>query len=912
MRYRIICCCFFFFISNHLLFAQPFYGNNKIHKPVIDTGVLANWSWVDWPSISSDGAYAMYYILQERKRSPLIEFRSTKNNWNVQYSCSDIVGARFTTDSKIAIFKTDNESLCLLTLGSDKKQYIAHVKSYKLLVSKNGEFLLYQLEGEPGELILVNLKNKVQRKFSSIIDYAVSDNGSSLVLKTLTKKDTLLQQVIQWVDLPVGNPIIIGRGEDAGNFTFDISGKQLCFLAKKSASEDAAYSLWYYEAGNKWAVEKASASLMKMGSGLTVANRSPLFSKDGRHIFFFYQQKKAKLLLDENTVSVDIWHYADRDIQPKQLSSYLKFYMATVNLNDGEIIQLEQPGDYIRGHFANNEIGNFVILKSDKNAGQWWDTAHGPSVSLLSILDGSRILLQEYTLPSDAYCVSPHEKYVISYDSRKQSYFSYEISTGITRNLTGKIPVSMVNNYNESVVFSNHVFNTTGMPAAAWLNDDDDLIIYDNYDVWQLDPLCVKDPVNLTNGYGKTHYIKFRLVEEGNKFKLVSLNGHSGFLFTAFDSIHKYNGFYYQKVGSNYHTDPILLAMGPYLYHYESSQFFSFLDFPRFSPVKAAKSDKWIVQRMSAVEGPNYYITEDFKQYHALSHLHPQKAYNWLTTELVRWETQRGDTCEGILYKPENFDPRKKYPIIFNYYELASGGLYGSLKPGLSCHTINIPYFVSNGYIVFVPDIHLKRGEPGESAVNSVVTAAKYLAQMPWVDSTRMGLQGHSFGGYETNYLVTHSHLFAAAVASSGMSDLISFYGDPEPLYGEGQAYCEFSQGHLGVCLGQNPEAYIKNSPVFKAGQVTTPLLLINNRQDPAVTWKQGVEFYLALRRLEKKVWLLQYDNGGHGVLGKDAMDYTIRMKQFFDHYLKGAPAPKWMTNGIPANLKGIDKGYEL
>jgi len=174
-----------------------------------------------------------------------------------------------------------------------------------------------------------------------------------------------------------------------------------------------------------------------------------------------------------------------------------------------------------------------------------------------------------------------------------------------------------------------------------------------------------------------------------------------------------------------------------------------------------------------------------------------------------------------------------------------------------------------------------------------------------------MGLQGHSFGGYETNYLITHSCLFAAACETAGVSDLISEYGSDArgtyPMY-----HAELSQGRIGATPWQRADLYINNSPIFNADKVTTPLLMMHNKGDDVVPFSQGMEFFMALRRLGKRVWLLQYDGSGHVINGnKSALDFTIRVTQFFAHYLKDDPAPTWMTKGIPAALKGIDTGLE-
>ncbi len=220
--------------------------------------------------------------------------------------------------------------------------------------------------------------------------------------------------------------------------------------------------------------------------------------------------------------------------------------------------------------------------------------------------------------------------------------------------------------------------------------------------------------------------------------------------------------------------------------------------------------------------------------------------------------------------------------------------------------------------MVFTPDIYYSIGEPGESAYNSVVASAKQLSFIPEVNSFRIGINGHSFGGYETNYLVTHTDIFAAAATASGPTDLISqylgFYGGE--IYGTTKSSMVFGkqQMRMGVTLWENPDLYIKNSPVFDIDKVVTPLLIMHNKKDPLVDWYQGAEFFNGLRRLNKKSWMLQYDDGAHGLGGTESgkVDYTIRLTQFFDHYLKGYPPPKWMIEGRPAKLKGIDDRFEL
>jgi dipeptidyl aminopeptidase/acylaminoacyl peptidase len=353
-----------------------------------------------------------------------------------------------------------------------------------------------------------------------------------------------------------------------------------------------------------------------------------------------------------------------------------------------------------------------------------------------------------------------------------------------------------------------------------------------------------------------------------------------------------------------------MLTMQPYIFVGPDES-----DFAQAQPpIKAAAADAYLVSRMSASESPNVFYTEDFKSFTTISSVYPERGYKWITSELVRWTTLDGRIAEGILYKPEDFDPNAKYPVIFSYYEKNSETLHLYHAPEADGATVNIPYLVSNGYLVFVPDIHLTIGNQGEGAYNAIVSAGLYFASMPWVRADKMGLQGHSRGGYETNYVVTHSHLFAAAMSSSGYCDQLSLYLGVNARGSPRSAGAEWGSQRIGATPWQRPDLYIASSPIFLADKVSTPLLMMNNREDDDIPFEQGLEWMIALRRLGKKAWLLQYDGGGHmlNTNSANAIDLTIRMQQFFDHYLKDTPPSKWMTEGLPARLKGVESGLEL
>ena len=288
------------------------------------------------------------------------------------------------------------------------------------------------------------------------------------------------------------------------------------------------------------------------------------------------------------------------------------------------------------------------------------------------------------------------------------------------------------------------------------------------------------------------------------------------------------------------------------------------------------------------------------------------KNYFWGTGELVQWTSADNIPLNGLLYKPEGFDPKKKYPMIVYFYEKESDNLHSHVPPTPLRSTINRTTYVSSGYLVFVPDIVYKIGYPGQSAFNSIVPGVNHLVKQGFVDEKNVGIQGHSWGGYQAAYILTRTNIFKACEAGAIVANMTSAYGGVRWGTGISRMFqYEHTQSRIGATLWEKPNLYLENSPLFMADKITTPLLLLHNDSDDAVPWYQGIEMYMAMRRLGKPVWMLNYNGEPHWpVKRENRVDFQIRMKQFFDHHLQGAPMPEWMKVGVPAVAKGILTGY--
>lgn len=754
---------------------------------------------------------------------------------------------------------------------------------------------------EGTELLLQNLQTGEKKNFPFVNEFTFDKTGTKLVLEiTPNKKDSASQLEVFLYDLTTGKgKTIFRKANDIKSYSFDDSGNNLAFIAERDSSSKSLqkfYKLYHFRTGQDSAILRADRYNAGMPKGFTVSESPNLnFSKSGSRLFFGttpIKSPKDTTLVDFELARLDVWHYADDYLQPQQLKQAgmesNRSYLAVLNSGADALVQLGNT-DLESAQPVNEGEADFVLASTNKpgRIQSQWTGKNISNVYLVSVKDGSRKLLRERH--SGSIQASPAGKYACWYNLADKQYYAYEVSSGTTRKISGGITTPLYDDEDD------HPDDPQAFGFAGWFENDAAVLIYDRYDIWKVDPTGATKAVNITNGLGRKNRTELRRIQLNREIRFIKQN--EPILLSAFNRTTKNSGFY--KIPSADATTPQELMMSAHSYG---------------SLEKADSADRYIVTRMNIRESADLYSTTDFSNLTKLSNLNPQQAeYNWLTVELTKWKMLDGKMAEGLLYKPENFDPKKKYPVIFYFYEKNSDDLNQYKSPAPSASTVNIPYFVSNGYIVFDPNIYYKTGQPGEDAYNSVISAANYLATMPWVDAKKMAIQGQSWGGYQVAYLVTRTNMFAAAGAGAPVANMTSAYGGIR--WGTGmnrQFQYERTQSRIGATLWQRPDLYLKNSPLFKADKVNTPLLIMHNDEDGAVPWYQGIEYFTALRRLGKKVWMLQYNGEDHNLVERrNRKDLSVRMGQFFDHYLKGKPAPEWIKTGVPATQKGINWGLD-
>lgn len=479
---------------------------------------------------------------------------------------------------------------------------------------------------------------------------------------------------------------------------------------------------------------------------------------------------------------------------------------------------------------------------------------------------------------------SPNGKYAVWYDVEARTWYNIDMVSGELKDISSAIGYPMYDELHDMPKAP------SAYGYAGWINEGKSLVLYDRYDMWVVDLTGHKQPYSLTGEYGRKHDLELRLVEaKGNDLT-------KGAILSSFNTRTKSKGVYALEANGKVNK----LLEGEYAARI----------------VKMADDGKTCVWSKSSFSeyGDLWWSNLKFTNPRRITNTNPQQTnYLWGTARLERWKTFDGRENDGILFLPEGYDPNKRYPVIVTFYERHTEELYSYRLPELSSSVIDVPTYVSNGYVVFMPDVHFKIGDPAESCYNSVVSGVQMLIDKGIADKDHIGVIGHSWGGYEVAYLVTRTNIFRCASPGAAVSNTISSY---TALRGGGMPRLyvyEDAQGRLGKTLWEDWEMYIRNSPIFYADKIKTPLLIFHCDGDNAVPFAQGLDLFMAMRRLQRPAWLLNYKGESHALNSEAAMiDWGVRMRQFFDHYLKESPAPRWMTEGISIDEQGYELKYEL
>ena len=734
------------------------------------------------------------------------------------------------------------------------------------------------------DLVLRNTNTGNERKFEDVLDFTFSKDAKSLVFATSSKKE----ETNGVFALTPGSDsaavvLLTGKGKYQ-RLTWDEDNTQLAFISDRddAQAKQPRFKLYHWNRKDPQAAEIVSWQTDGFRQDFVISDKGNLsFSLDGSRLFFGTAppQEAEKSADDEipadEKVLVDLWHWKDDYIQPIQKiraeQDRNKSYRAVYNFNDKKFLQL---GDEAMESVSPSNDGSYAIGSDNRKYRVVSDYDPGfADYYLVNTSDGSRKPL--LAKQRGSYFLSPAAKYAIYFDGK--DWNSYSVADGRVANLTANIKAQFFNEENDLPQ------SPGSYGIAGWTKDDRDVLIYDRYDIWQISPdgTQAKD---LTDGVGRKQKIVLRYVRLDPKER--SIDPDKPMLLQADNEDTHDSGFFRDKVNSNEWPQKLLMAAK---------------DFG--NPTKARDADVLMLTASRFDQFPDLWVTNgDFRELKRMSNGDAQRAqFNWGTAELVAYKNTDGVPLKGLLLKPDNFDPKKKYPMIVYIYERLTQGLH-TFRPPAPGTSINPTFYVSNGYLIYMPDIVYTVGYPGPSALKCVLPGIQAVVDRGFVDENAIGIQGHSWGGYQIAYMVTQTNRFKAAAPGALVSNMTSAYSGIR--WGTGlarQFQYERSQSRIGGSLWDYPLRFLDNSPLFRADRVQTPLLMIANDEDDAVPWQQGIEFYLALRRLNKEVYMFSYNGEKHGLRKRiNQKDYTRRLQEFFDHFLKGAPSPEWMEKGIP------------
>ena len=883
--------------------------------------VYKDWNKIEDQQISDQGHWVSYRITNESDRSDLTLY-------DVQTGAESVFpharSARFTADEKFFVFlkgthpdtlkalkrkkvkksKLPKDTLGIMNLQTRDIQWIPEVKSYHLpkegaaqlsvlmapkKMKKDSTLVKNEGKKNGSKLQIMDLNAGTTQTIGYVTAHSWSENGHSLLLHTTGQDSTAADEVVLYTTGNGQMETLMAAQGKYSKLTLNHKGDAAAFMVNQDTTEQkkGKEQIMVWKQGQRQAKSIASPKSTVLPKGWVVStDRKPVFMKENDKLLFGIRPlppEKDTSLLDEEIVDLEIWHHNDGYLQPQQhrsLKRDLKSdYLVSHDLKTGRTVQVtDEDNDFMS--VDNKMKGQYYLTTDNKpyrHYSSWLghdykdvyliDTETGAKRKILSRLEGTPRL-------------SPNGEMISWYTASDTTWNAMVLKNGQHHVLTkGGL-------YDE---LNDRPMHPRPSGTLGWTSDNA-LLLYDHYDIWRMDG----KPQRLTMGReANKRYRHVRLDRD-----LREIPADTTLLIRYVDEDDMSSGYAYLDLQSGAVRE---LASGPYNHSGRV--------------LKAKNADVVLYTKQSFELFPDLIVDNlEFSEPKVISDANPQQSdYAWGSIELYHWTDEDGHKRKALLAKPAGFDPGKKYPLIMNFYEKSSTRLHSHRAPYAHRSTINYTYYLSKGYVIFNPDIYYKDGYPGKSCEDAVMTSLDALLKEGFIDEDRMALQGHSWGGYQIAHLLTKTDRFVCAESGAPVVNMVSAYGGIRWGTGRSRMFqYERTQSRLGHTLWERPDLYLDNSPIFNMDKVNTPVLILHNDADGAVPWYQGIEYFVALRRLGKPAWMLNYRDEPHWpVKRQNRMDFNIRMEQFFDHYLMGGEMPVWMKEGVPAVDQGIRDGLE-
>lgn len=859
------------------------------------------WNRITQVTLSGNGLW-LAYAYQPNDGDATFFVRELDGD--IEYEATNGSGALFSNDGQWVAFLTsppeeeadqDGESeepvrrtLHLIDLRSGDRTEESAVRSFSF--SEDGRFLAIHkeqsdddAEHEGSDLLLRDLQEGSMLNFGNASAYAFNDSGDHLAY-------------IVDADGQSGNGVYLVSPADGRIRPLDTGAHHYDDLAWNEAG-DALAALRGDEPDGKTLRENVLLITSDVGgaprttvydpssdsafpTGFVLSElASTQWTEDGRRIAVGIKPQEDELDEDEDKdderPNVDVWHWADERLQSVQMvqadADRRYTYASVYNVEDGSFVRLAD--DTMRRVDISN--GAWAIGRRDVayrgNVSQAGGMADYVRIDMCDgeqteFLSGLRRPMG--TSPDGAWYVYLADEQV----------HAVELATLDDHNLSERAGVDFVNREFDLVA------EAPAYGVAGW-TEDGSVLLYDRWDIWEV-PLAGGDVVSVTGGAGDAADIRYRVVRLDTEADYVNPDGA---LLSAYGEWTKQSGYVRARPGRA--PEPVLFG-----------------DEMIGQVVKASDADRVVFTRQTFETFPDYWVSDTrFRNPRQVTDANPQIVeFVWGRRVLVDYTDERGNALQATLALPAGYQEDTQYPMLVYFYEKMSQRHHQFSMPVYDDRP-HMSTYASNGYLVLMPDIIYDDGYPGSSALDDVTSAVEKVIDLGYADPDRIGLQGHSWGGYETSFILTQTDMFASIVTGAPLTNLMSMNNILYKRTGnQNGPILEWSQGRMGDQPWDDMERWISQSPVHHAPNISTPFLILHGTEDGAVDWNQGLELYTAARRLDKEVILLSYPDEPHH-LRKEAnqKDFQTRMKQFFDHYLMGLPAPEWMTNGVPFLMKG-------
>jgi len=908
-------------IGAFLLWSLPAAGQFKRSFAIED---FDHWNSIESTTLSADGRW-ISYVLRPDQGDPVLVLRNNGSGQERRFERADALS--FSADGAYAVFrihpardsinamrrrKVDKaklplDTLAILALPANgappaEPERIPQLKNYQLPAKWSGwlaygiktplpDSLTKRLDKESYRLVLRRLGSADSLYIDGVKAYAHAEEGAAFLVHS-AGRDTLIRPGMYYFDAGRGrlDTLLTGKG-DYRSMALSRDGSRVAFVADRDTTKARIrpFVLHGWQRGDRAPTPIAQAE----GRWRVSEHAAVTFSYDQSKLYFGRALPPIlsdTTLLDEEVVQVEVWNYnaprlytqEEVRLERERKRAYTCVWhwdkKAMTPLHDETAPELAT---------ANRGDGNYALAYDETPylpATQWEGSPARKDLYVVNVATGERRSVARAMHGSPQW--SPGGNYVYWYSPSDTAWMAYGIADGQLRQLTNNSLEAFYDEENDVPDYPD------AYGLAGWTEGDKAMLVYDRFDWWRLDPQGKTPPQRLTRG--REAQRRLRYVQTDPEARHLPAKGKV--LIHSFSEQDYNEGYAWLHLPEGRLEE---LVSGPY----------SFTTQVR----KARHAEAYLYTQENFQQFPNLRFTPDFRTTTIVSDANPQQSqYLWGSIEHYTWISLDGKPLKGLLLKPEGFDPSRKYPMIVNFYERNSETIHDHRPLFPHRSQINYPYYLSKGYVIFNPDIPYREGYPGESAYNAVVAGVTALIGEGFVDPARIGIQGHSWGGYQIAYLLTRTSLFRCAESGAPVVNMISAYGGIRWESGLSRQFqYERTQSRIGGSLWEYPLRFLENSPIFTTDKVTTPVLILHNDADGAVPWYQGIEWFTALRRLGKPAWLLNYNDEPHWpVKRQNRIDFQRRMSQFFDHYLMDGPLPEWMKTGVSPMAKGILQGY--